>query len=385
MPVKSQCIDNPTQMHDLLMQLKYCDAVKRLTRGVTHEYNNVFMGLSGQLTMAMHEEGATKTSTKRKELIEDLLLRGTEQTNILFDFSRESVESKSPQSPQRIARKAIDLLNAISRLHYFELEVENNLPKILSNQRDILLMLFYLGENGIEAMADGGCIELEVSHGPAHDGIEYVTFSMIDSGTGFSEKMQETACNPFTTTKENCTTDGLGLYAVQSIINDHGGQLEFIQRSEGGTIVKVDLPAPVVSKPQKENVTTSQEHTDVQHPPQKLVFFVIDDELSMRDLLYSRLQRHGHIVFCAESCAEAVDGFSNLSDTISVVLLDVWLRDDTGYDCALKLRKIDQNVPIIFMSGQEYDEHKTLDSKTSFLKKPFSIKQLEQMVYNVTT
>jgi CheY-like chemotaxis protein/anti-sigma regulatory factor (Ser/Thr protein kinase) len=384
MPVNSQGI-NTSKMHDLLMQCKYRDAVKRLARGVTHEYNNIFTGLSGQITISLQEGEIGKISPKRKELIEELLQRGTEQTNILFDFSRESVGSKSPRSPVRLAQKAIDLLNSVSRLHYFELEADSDLPKILSNQRDILLMLFYLGENAIEAMVDGGSVELELSHGPEYDGLEYITFTMSDSGCGFSAKMQETGCEPFTTTKKGCSVDGLGLYAVQSIVVDHGGRVQFQQRAEGGSVVRVDLPAYQISEQPGERNTLSHGAAILQGAPQKHVFFIVDDEESIRDMLLMRLQRRGHMVFCAESCAEAIEEFNHLSDTISVVLLDVWLSDSTGYDCAVKLRAINEKVRIIFMSGQDHDRHKKIGANAPFLKKPFSIEQLEQMVGNVKT
>ncbi len=365
------------------MQFKYCDAVKRLTRGITHEYNNIFTGLSGQTTISLQEKESGKVSPKRKELIKELLQRGIEQTDILFDFSRETARTKISHSPRRLAKKAVDLLNSVSRLHYFELDSEQGLPMILSNHRDILLLLFYLGENAIEAMAEGGSVELTLSHGPERDGVEFVTFSMLDSGQGFSKEIQKTAFEPFTTTKEACATGGLGLYAVKSIVMEHGGHVEFQQRAEGGTVVKVDLPVCRNPEQQQRKDTISKRTLSGQHSQQKHVFLIVDDEEAMRDMLLTRLQRRGHMVFCAESCAEAMEEFGHLSDTISAILLDVCLRDATGYDCAVKLRAINDKVRVIFMSGMDSDGLEQVSCNASFLKKPFTIEQLEQMVEDV--
>lgn len=369
-----------------MLHYKYCDAVKRLTKGITHEYNNIFTGLSGQTNLLMQESESSNTSPKRKELIQNLLQRGIEQTDILFDFSRETDNTKRLISPVRLAQKAIDLLNAVSRLHYFEMEAESDLPKIYSSHRDTLLMLFYLGENAIESMKDGGSIALELSHGDEHEGVEYVSFSMKDSGGGFPEKIKNTAFKPFTTTKESSAARGLGLYAVQVIVLDHNGRVGFQQRAESGTEVTVDLPVHQHSSQKEGKSITSTETVAIQsspRPPKKYVFLIVDDEEAMRDMLLNRLQRSGHVAFCVATCAEAIEEFGYLADTISAILLDISLRETNGYECAKKLRAINENIRIIFMSGQDVDGQGNMCNNAVFLRKPFKIDQLERMVGDV--
>lgn len=369
-----------------MLHYKYCDAVKRLTKGITHEYNNIFTGLSGQTSMLLQEGDSGNVSPKRRELIQNLLQRGIEQTDMLFDFSRETDNTKRLISPVRLAQKAIDLLNAVSRLHYFELEAESDLPKIYSSHRDTLLMLFYLGENAIESMEEGGSITLELSHGEEYEDVGYVTFSMKDSGCGFPENVKDTAFNPFITTKKSSAARGLGLYAVQLIVLDHNGRVEFQHRTERGSVVSVDLPVPQHSTQKKSNGITSKETCTIQNsysPQAKYVFLIVDDEEAMRDMLLSRLQRSGHIAFCVASCAEAIEEFGYLADTISAILLDISLRETNGYECAKKLRTINENIRIIFMSGQDLDGQGNMGNNSVFLRKPFTIEQLEQVVGDV--
>ncbi len=385
MPKGTQAIET-NEMHELLMQYKYCDAVVRLARGITHEYNNIFTGLTGQTAILFQEGEDCSVFPKREALIKDLLQRGIEQTEILFGFSRDDPGSKRPHSPERLAKKAVDLLNLVSRLHSFELHGDQRLPKIFSKQRDILLLLFYLGENAIEAMADGGKIRLELFHGSERDGIKCVTFNLIDSGCGFAEEMQNIAFDPFTTTKKGYKTRGIGLYAVKKIVSDHGGWVELGNRPEGGVAVRVNLPVMQdtnkdTNKDTKQNIVSGAVKVAGSHQ-EKYTILLVDDEAAMRDILSRRLQQRGHVVFCVESCAEAIEEFSHLFEIISVVLLDVGLRDASGYACAKKLRIIDKNVRIIFMSGSRDDAFKELDWQASFIKKPFSIEQLEQIVGN---
>ena len=367
--------------HEVLLQCKYLSTLKKITKGITHEYNNIFTGLSGQMRIRKQEEGGV--SEKRAQLIEQLLKRGMEQTEILFDISRDIESCKKPCSPGRLAGKAIDLLNTVSRLHCFHAHVEEGLPKIIANQRDILLLLFYLGENGIEAMEKGGAIRLEVSHVKQARKSSLVRFCMIDAGTGFSDEIKRRMGELFFTTKLEGNAAGIGLYAAQAIVSDHGGVFKIEREPSGGAIATVDIP--VLQNDEKVGPTKLNSGRNVHLDSQlrKHVFLIVDDEEAMRELFLIRLQRRGHVVFSVASCKEAVREFRLLADTVTVILIDVGLRDACGYDCARQLRKIDENVAIILMSGMDVEEKKMLASKACFIKKPFLIEQLEQLVSDV--
>ncbi len=370
----------PDAFHDLLMEYKYYATVKRLARGITHDYNNIFSGLSGQLTILLQQHGLGDVSAERRGLINELIQRGTHQTELLFDFSREQKRIKKQHSPRQLASKAVELLNSISQIHHFELRCHHQLPKISANARDIILMLFYLGENAIEAMKDGGNIQLQLSQGIGENGTNTVKFIIIDNGCGFTEEMRNNAIIPFTTTKIDQGVEGLGVYAASSIINDHQGSFKITTREEGGSIITVELPSERRKLLEATPFNPIKKYPDPERPKGKFAFLIVDDEEAMRNMLLNRLQRKGHIVFCVESCKEAIEEFSQLSDMISAILLDVGLRDGTGYECAEKLQKINKSTKIIFMSGQAYDHAEHNGSNRFFLKKPFSIEQVEEII-----
>jgi CheY-like chemotaxis protein len=368
------------RLHSLLLQHKYRSAVNKLTKGITHEYNNIFMGLSGQMRMRVKEDETGGFSEKRFQLIEELLRRGTEKTELLFEFSRDVESVKKLHSPGRLAVKAIDLLNSVSRLHQFSLHVEAGLPKIYSKHRDIILMLFYLGENGIDAMDEGGEIRLELSSIQKADELPVVRFRMTDNGTGFADDLKTGLFEPLYTTKSESNVSGIGLYAVRAIVKDHGGKLNIEGVAGGGTSITADIP--VIQKDQGRGADelrlSCSPHR--QSPQVKHTFMVVDDEQAIRDLLLNRIQRRGHVAFCVASCKEAVEEFSLLSGTVTVVLVDVGLRGATGYECARQLRKIKEDVCIIMMSGSDFDLRIMPDLRAAFIKKPFSVEQIEQMV-----
>ena len=71
-------------------------------------------------------------------------------------------------------------------------------------------------------------ISIEISQNNGH-----IKFILIDNGIGFNQikgKIKD-ILSPYYTTKKNGT--GLGLSIVNKIINDHNGELDFIQLMMG--------------------------------------------------------------------------------------------------------------------------------------------------------
>ncbi len=66
---------------------------------------------------------------------------------------------------------------------------------------------------------------------------EYIVIEMLDNGIGFNDVANIT--KPYFTTKKQGT--GLGLPIVSKIINDHGGEINFLKNSDGAKIV-IKLP-----------------------------------------------------------------------------------------------------------------------------------------------
>ena len=74
----------------------------------------------------------------------------------------------------------------------------------------------------------------QIDGGP---GVEFIT---ADTGTGISERDQQSIFEPFFTTKERGT--GLGLAIVMRIVNSYGGRLSFTSAAGRGSTFHVWLP-----------------------------------------------------------------------------------------------------------------------------------------------
>ncbi len=378
---------SPEHLQDLLLQHKYLGAVRRVARGVAHGYNNIFTGLGGQIAMLQHEVALpSDLSSNRNELVGGLLQRGIEQTAILSGIARDADTDNRSHFPLVPATKVVELLNCISRVHRFELTSKVQHEKFFCNTRDIVLLLFYLGENCVDATPEGGVVVLEVRREDTETGNNppELTFRFRDRGPGFTDGIPAVLGDPFVTNRDDFPNRGLGLYAAQILAGRNNGRLTHSRNTENETVASAIFPlAAEESRVRAAGGDTTEKESRDRNELSKQCFLVVEDDEAMRTLLLSRLQRRGHMVFCVHTCAEALEEYALLYDIITTVLMDVGLRDASGYECYQKIMGINPQARIIFMSGQDAMIPEEIERDTAFLQKPFTMDQLEKAVCDV--
>jgi len=91
--------------------------------------------------------------------------------------------------------------------------------------------------NAIQAMPNGGTLNVSVASGPNGQGIE---IQVQDTGDGIDPETLKKVFNPFYTTKEKGS--GLGLPIVRSIIESHRGTIRIDSDPGQGTSVIIQVP-----------------------------------------------------------------------------------------------------------------------------------------------
>jgi hypothetical protein len=102
--------------------------------------------------------------------------------------------------------------------------------------RQVFLNLFY---NAVQAMEGGGELTI-VTTAQEIGSIPYVRAEVRDTGPGLASDIIGSIFKPFFTTKKSGT--GLGLAITHKIIANHGGNIDIINRPEGGASFIVELP-----------------------------------------------------------------------------------------------------------------------------------------------
>ena len=109
------------------------------------------------------------------------------------------------------------------------------------------------------------------------------------------------------------------------------------------------------------------------------LIYIVEDDESIREIETIALKNSNYIVSAFENAKEF---YKKLDELVpDLILLDVMLPDESGYDIVRKLRKrpATQDIPIIMVTAKttEMDMIKRLDGGADdYIKKPFSIMEL---------
>jgi signal transduction histidine kinase len=112
-------------------------------------------------------------------------------------------------------------------------------PEIQADRDQLVQILTNLIQNGLDA-ARGHETEPRVTVEVLSQGTDRVVIRVGDNGPGVSDDMLPRLFQPYATNKPDGT--GLGLAIVQRIVQEHGGEIAYERRPEGGAVFRIALP-----------------------------------------------------------------------------------------------------------------------------------------------
>lgn len=110
---------------------------------------------------------------------------------------------------------------------------------------------------------------------------------------------------------------------------------------------------------------------------------IVDDEEDMQTLLQMYLENVGFVCFQAMNAKETYKSLQE--NKIDIILLDVMLPDEDGFEICKKIR-VDSNIPIIFLTarGEEWDKVQGLQlGGDDYIVKPFTPGELTARIHAV--
>ena len=116
----------------------------------------------------------------------------------------------------------------------------------------------------------------------------------------------------------------------------------------------------------------------------KKVISIVEDEKDLNELVKQYLQKEGYEVRSYLTFDEAQ--LHTGDDDVHLWILDIMLGDKSGFDLIEEIRRVNPEVPVIFMSARdkEFDRIIGLEKGSDdYITKPFSPKELVLRVNNV--
>jgi two-component system alkaline phosphatase synthesis response regulator PhoP len=113
---------------------------------------------------------------------------------------------------------------------------------------------------------------------------------------------------------------------------------------------------------------------------------IVEDEESLANTIALNLQLEKYNVSIARTGKEALAAFSKNNNRLNLVLLDVMLPEINGFDLCVEFKKINPDVPVIFLTAKNQSSDKISGLKLGaddYIVKPFELEELLLRINNV--
>ena len=227
-------------MEDQVKRAEEFATVGKLAQVLAHEIRNPLASISGAIQLLRNTLDLDEDSKRLMGII-------NRETDALSQWITDFLTYARPRMGERVRidisemiHEAVTVLRHDEKLGEIDIEVRAGQPAlILGDSTYIKQVIWNLLTNAVQAMPDGGRLEIEVEPGETQRGpMHRIRFS--DTGPGILPELRERIFEPFFTTKEKGT--GLGLPTVFRIVNEHDGSVTIDPAVRHGTTMVVELP-----------------------------------------------------------------------------------------------------------------------------------------------
>ncbi len=225
---------------------------------LSHELNQPLAAIASYATGSLNllqdtapglEPGLAKGSDLQLALrrIAEQAERAGKVIRSVHDFVRRRDQLREAVSPNALLNDIMPLVNLQARKLQVRVrvEVDDGLPDVLCDRIMVEQVLLNLARNAMQAMdlpdLRDRPLEFRVRRAASAEGNRWLEFSVADGGAGIPGEVARQLFTPFFTTKTEGM--GLGLSLCRTVVEQHGGYLDFVPNTPSGTVFRFTLPA----------------------------------------------------------------------------------------------------------------------------------------------
>lgn len=234
------------QHRDRIGQAARLGTMGEMAAAIAHELNQPLTAISSyvQAVQRMIEAGTMQPPEIMPVLgkVHDQARRAGRIILGLRNFVKQRGVSRQPTDMQKVLRDVLMLAELDARAHGIPLhpQIPDALPRVQADPVQLQQVLLNLIRNAVDAMSDRPGHERGIRISVMVDDAEEVSVSVADTGPGVAPENRDKLFKPFFTTKPDGM--GMGLSLSRSIVEAHGGHLDFTDNPGGGSIFVMTLP-----------------------------------------------------------------------------------------------------------------------------------------------
>jgi len=218
-------------------------ALGRITGTIAHDLGTPLNSVLGY-TQLLEQENLSEGGRRRLSVIETQVQRMEGIIQQYLSNTRRSPHKKQVDVNDLIEETLL-LLKPIFQQQGVQVRTDlaDSLPPISGDDTSLQRLLINLIDNAVDAIKDGGTLEISsrVSHISDGHGAGIIV-EIADSGVGIPAELLPRIFDLFVTTKPPGKGTGFGLVVCQEILKAHGGTIEIRSQLGEGTAVQIFLP-----------------------------------------------------------------------------------------------------------------------------------------------
>ncbi len=355
-------------------------AFGEMASGVVHDFNNALVAVIGYSELLLGDETALRDPEMVREYLKIMLTAGLDATHVvarLRDFYRPREESDvfSALDLNKLISEAVALAQPKWREQTqakgLSIEIALELEKVAfvsgsgAELREVLMNLIF---NAVDAMPAGGTITVR----SRQEG-ERVLIEVADTGKGMPEEVRRRCFEPFFSTKGEAGT-GLGLAMVFGILNRHEAVIDVESEPGRGTTFRLEFA--VLDRIEHDPATSRIERLP------SIRILVVDNDDVASDIMCKYLRSDGHQVDSVSSGQSALDRLED--NDIELLITDYGMPGMNGAQLAEAALALNDELPVVLMSGFGLDFRDNPDLFRGILRKPIQQRELRKILTEIT-
>lgn len=257
-------------------------------------------------------------------------------------------------------------IETIIRLKAQKKNIKLVLDKKISNENSFLIfdlmrveqIVINILTNSVKYTRPGGeiCWKINLEN---RNNRTFCVFTISDTGVGMSDEFQEIMYESFAQEKNELSKEdgsaGLGLAIIKALVDKMQGTIECNSKIDEGTSFIISIP---VEKASEEQIIKYLEDSNNSYDSEKILLdkkiLLCEDNLINIKIVKKLLEKWGAIVDVAPNGLEGVNKAK--STNYNFIIMDIRMPVMDGLEASTKIREFDENIPIIAISANAYDE-----------------------------
>ncbi|HOM30074.1 MAG TPA: PAS domain S-box protein [Deltaproteobacteria bacterium] len=387
-------ITEKKEMELQLVHAQKMETIGELAGGVAHDFNNIFTGITGNVSMLRFTTDEEKRQQYLKSL-ENITERARGLTRQILAFSKRNEGNPEVILVDSAVREVMDIsTKSIPKNVRIEYTSSGKDLSVFMDHTHLVQVLLNLVVNAKDAIGSNQDGRISISVSPMLVDKEsrrqyllgsigrHVRIEVADNGCGMDMSVLPKIFDPFFTTKQKGPNKGtgLGLSIAYNIIKNAGGSIQVSSTPGKGSTFTVLLPVAKARDKSKDHETRPMQTA----ARQSARILMVDDEDMLRDIGKDMLCMLGHSVTTATNGRECIDILKNDPDGFDLVILDMIMPELDGYHTLQQMKALGLSTRVIISSGFSFEHEKEdfLENPliVARLNKPFNLEELSQVL-----